>query len=339
MYLHVLILVSLLKLGECQYGSAELMRNPYQRRSRLLSDFSDDKSRSGFVSSSPLSLLRSLPVTHAPTDRTDKTDQTDPTTILPSLDEDDGATPTDDALKKYARIFKMDTENLNEKQKMLLQRIVQRIARLNGVQMDDQTTDPSDNNEGRARNRKKTQKKPSNATAETSSTVSTKTNKQKTTNAQQNHDIQMKKVTASNVATFQTTVDFTTAPTTPSKVGKSKVTQANGATLSSPSGMDLGNISTTSIVNILSTDNARENFFVRRPAVTTTHHQHAPQQHTQQLHQKAPQQQNHQKVPQKVSIFFSPYLFSLFREKKFQFFSKRNWLIVVFVSEEYLGKE
>lgn len=302
MYFHILMLVSLLKLAECQYGSAELMKNSYQRRSRLLSDFSDDKSRSGFVSSNPLSLSRSLPVTHEPTDQTDqtdKTDQTDPTTILPSFDEDESATPTADALKKYARIFKMDTENLNEKQKMLLQRIVQRIARLNGVQLDEQTTDPSENTEGRARNRKKTQKKPSNATTETSSTVSTKTNKQKTTNAQQNHDNQMKKVTASNVASIQTTVDFTTTPTTPSKVGKSKVTQANGSPLSSPSGMDLGNISTTSIVNILSTDNARENFFVRRPAVTATHHQHATQQHHQQLHQK--QQQPHQKVPQKVS--------------------------------------
>jgi len=249
----VLVIVSLVKLGECQdfHGTVELMR-----RSRLLSDFGDDTSRSGFVPSIPLTVSRSLPVTEKITEPTEKA-------------ENEPA-PTVDTLKKYARIFKMDTENLSDKQKMLLQRIVQRIARLDAGQSDEQ----GDDIEGRARNRKKSQKK-SNSTTE-SSVTSTKSTKRKTA---------QKDVTASsNFATFTTTVDLATQPTIP-KVGKSKVTQAT--TLMNASSIDLGNITTTSIVDILSTDNARENFYVRRPTATNVHHKQQ-QQHHQHQHHKVP---------------------------------------------------
>lgn len=290
MYFRVLIVVSLLKLGECHnnfFGTAELMRNSQQpRRSRLLSDFVDDNSRSGFVpvsiplSSSTASVARSLPTVSSEKPSTEQ-----PQEKTQALEDEEGPIPTADTMRKYARIFKMDAETLNDKQKLLLQRIVQRIARLNGANPNDESIDLNDN-EGRARrknrdDRKKNQKKNASSTS-TTTNIEVVTNPTKTTtkiktttlsgngNNNSSNTAQKKKVAASNnYISISTVTASPTMPTIASKVGKSKVTQANDLTLINATSVDLGNISTTSIVDILSTDNARENFYVRRPSPST----------------------------------------------------------------------
>lgn len=298
MYFRVLIVVSLLKLSECYnsnfFGTAELMKNVQPRRSRLLSDFAEsapaDHSRSGFVPMSiPLSAARSLPIGNEKPKATEEpksTEEPQQEKAQPTEDEE-GPIPTADTMRKYARIFKMDTETLNDKQKLLLQRIVQRIARLNGASPDEESIDLNDN-EGRARHknrddRKKTQKKPSTTTVEVVTEPTKTTPKLKTTPSTQSGSstTQKKKVASSNnYIAISSAVANPTMPTIASKVGKSKVTQANDLTLTNATSVDLGNISTTSIVDILSTDNARENFYIRRPSpstITTLHNKIQPQ--------------------------------------------------------------
>lgn len=289
-------MISLLKLGECHnnfFGTAELMKNSAQpRRSRLLSDFIDnspaDYSRSGFVPMSiPLtSKARSLPVS------SEEPATEEPNQVSESFESDEGPIPTADTMQKYARIFKMDTTTLNEKQKMILQRIVQRIARLNGANPVEESINLNDS-EGRARrkngdDRKKTQKKTSTTTIEVVTEPTRATSKHKpsslssnTTSSSSNSAQQKKKVASSNnYISISTVTARPTMPTIASKVGKSKVTQANDFTLTNATSIDLGNISTTSIVDILSTDNARENFYVQRPSpstITTVHNKIQPQ--------------------------------------------------------------
>ncbi|XP_055326663.1 uncharacterized protein LOC129580352 [Sitodiplosis mosellana] len=294
MYFRVLIVVSLLKLSECYngnfFGTAELIKNVQPRRSRLLSDFVDnapaDNSRSGFVPISiPLSAARSLLVSSEKPTTIDEPKSTEQPEELKSepIEDEEGPVPTADTMRKYARIFKMDTETLNEKQKLLLQRIVQRIARLNGASPDEESIDLNDN-EGRARRKnrdehKKTQKKTSTTTIEVVTEPTKTTPKLKTTPSIQSSSssAQKKKVAASN---NYIAISKPTMPTIASKMGKSKVTQANDLTLTNATSVDLGNISTTSIVDILSTDNARENFYIRRPSpstITTLHNKIQPQ--------------------------------------------------------------
>lgn len=315
MYIHILLVVSLLKLGECHnniFGTNEQMRNIFPRRSRLLTDFMDnipsDTSRSGFVPVSiPLSSSsRSIPTdektttaektTSKPPEPTSPTPSISSTTSTPSQlveNEEVGPMPTADTMRKYARIFRMDTENMNADQRYLLQKIVQRLARLNGNHSDDGGEDSGDN-EARARrknNERKSQKKTSTKTIEVvtnSSRTTAGASKQKTMPSNQNSSSSTsssnsnakKKVASSNYISIPTVTASPTQPTIASKVGKSKVTQANDFTLANASSVDLGNISTTSIVDILSTDNARENFYIRRPSpstITTLHNKIQPQ--------------------------------------------------------------
>lgn len=311
MYFRVLVVISLLKLSECQYGTAELIKFSVPRRSRLLSDFTETQTPPPNYDESVQA--RSLPITEKSIDQ--QLDSTPSSTVDELNDE---PVPTADTLRKYARIFKMDTENLNEQQRMLLTKIVQRIARLNGANSDEQSIDLN-GNEGRARHRnrderKKSQKKPhpaqtngdlvpnsSSSTSEPtrSTTVATKSK------TNQQSAAQKKKVAASNShnhIAIETTLPFSvtvTEPTVPaSKSGKMRVTQANDATLSNASSVDLGNITTTSIVNILSTDNARENLYIRRPSPATIAA----------IHDKLPSHH-------KVSNFISLYIIFIFLSK------------------------
>lgn len=255
MYFIGLVIISLLQLGTCQsnfYGTAELIKPSMPRRSRLLSDFSDAKTKHD---------LAATISSHA---------NPELASIETELEDEDGPTPTVDTLRKYARIFKMDTENLNDQQRMLLQRIVQRIARLNGAQSDEETMDLGETEEGRARrkhrdDRKKANNKKSSTTRLPSGGTTKITTKTTKTSAASSTMHPKRKIAAKN----STDALYPVEPTIPSKVGKSKVTQANDVTLTNANGVDLGNISTTSIVNILSTDNARESYFVRRPSPAT----------------------------------------------------------------------
>lgn len=286
MYFRVLIVVTLLKLSECHnslFGTAEL-RNPQPRRSRLLSDFvnsnvPNDNSRSAFVPMSiPIKLSRSLPVSSTTIESVQSTASTS------SSENSEGPVPTADTMRKYARILKIDAENMNDEQRELLLRIVQRIARLNGANPDEESIDLNVN-EGRARrkhrdDRKK--KKPSPASdvvADSTKGNAITTSKHRTTPS--SGSTKKKVASSSNFIAISTvTAASPTQPTIATKVGKSKVTQANDLTLTNATSMDLGNISTTSIVDVLSTDNARENFYIRRPSpstITTLHNKIQPQ--------------------------------------------------------------
>lgn len=248
MYIRVFVIMLLMKLDECHYennfyGTAELMQAP--RRSRLLSDFSDriPKSLEPLTSSS-------IPVT---------TPEPSPST----------AKPTVDTLKRYARIFKMDMKTLTEQQKILLERIVERVARLGGnVEPTESNIDEQESvsfDEGRARNKnKKNIVKKNKIEIETniptiSSTTPTPSIKlmasTKSTNTKSTNTKTIKRTTTGVVSHK-------------SKGGKSKVTHMNDPANANVTAVDLGNITTTSIVNILSTDNAREQLYSRRPPTT-----------------------------------------------------------------------
>lgn len=321
MYIHVLMVISLLRLGECHnslFGTAEL-RGMLPRRSRLLSDFTsnipNDHSRSGFIpaaiplSSSKSTYSRSL----LPTEESTTVTSVSPPVVSTSPEPiNNEPTPTADTMRKYARILKIDTENMNEEQRELLLRIVQRIARLNGARPDEESIDLNVN-EGRARRNKhrddRKKKKPSttaasdalknnstNAAASTSTTASTSSSSKKHRTTPASHSgsssstssssgtttttASKKKVAASNYIAISTATASPTTPTIATKVGKSKVTPSTDLTMSNATSMDLGNISTTSIVDVLSTDNARENFYIRRPSpstITALHNKIQPQ--------------------------------------------------------------
>lgn len=315
MYIHVLMVISLLKLGECHnslFGTAEL-RGSLPRRSRLLSDFSsnipDDNSRSAFIPAaipiSSSSYSRSLLPTEQSTTVTSVSPPIISTSPAPNNNE---PTPTADTMRKYARILKIDTENMNEEQRELLLRIVQRIARLNGARPDEESIDLNVN-EGRARrNKHRDDRKKKKTTSNASSDVlnnSTKTtnsatataavpssSKHRTTPSSQSGSsssstttkttttASKKKVAASNYIAISTATANPTTPTIATKVGKSKVTPSTDLSMTNATSMDLGNISTTSIVDVLSTDNARENFYIRRPSpstITSLHNKIQPQ--------------------------------------------------------------
>lgn len=233
---------------KCQndfYGTVELVKHA-PRRSRLLSDFVAGERM-------PKSIPLSMPSTPA---------NADATSSIETLPSSQPVRPTIDTLKRYARIFKMDTQNLTEQQRILLERIVERVARLGGSledieNVDDVSTTADANdivgNEGRARQR----------------------------NVRKNANKKSKTDDNNHISIVETTEPTPTAPTSTktikrasagiiahkAKGGKSKVTQANEMTMSNLTAVDLGNITTTSIVNILSTDaNARENVFARRPS-------------------------------------------------------------------------
>lgn len=227
---------------KCQndfYGTVELVKHA-PRRSRLLSDFVVGER-----------VPKSVPLSVPATPSTTSTESIDDTSTLPPV------RPTIDTLKRYARIFKMDTKNLTEQQRILLERIVERVARLGGSLEDIDNAEASDandivGNEGRARQR------------------NVRKNANKKTKTDDNHHISIETTQPTPTAPTSTkTIKRATAGIIAHKAkgGKSKVTQANEMTMSNVTAVDLGNITTTSIVNILSTDNARENVFARRPSV------------------------------------------------------------------------
>lgn len=307
------MVISLLKLGECHnslFGTAELTSS-LPRRSRLLSDFAsnipDDNSRSGFIpaaipisssSSSKASYSRSL----LPTEKSATVVSAPPTVSTSPAPDINEPTPTADTMRKYARILKIDTENMNEEQRELLLRIVQRIARLNGARPDEESIDLNVN-EGRARRKhrddRKKKKNNSNSPGDVVNNSTKTTNAAASSSSSSKHrptpsnqsgsssssttattTTSKKKVATSNYIAVSTVTASSTTPTVATKVGKSKVTPSTDLTMTNATSMDLGNISTTSIVDVLSTDNARENFYIRRPSpstITNLHNKIQPQ--------------------------------------------------------------
>lgn len=229
---------------KCQndfYGTVELVKHA-PRRSRLLSDFVvGDR------------VPKSIPLSAAESTASPSLTST---SIEDALAQSQPVRPTIDTLKRYARIFKMDTKNLTEQQRILLERIVERVARLGGSLEDIDNVETSEANdivgdEGRARQRN----------------VRKNANKKSKTDEQTHISIETTQPTPT-APTSTKTIKRASAGIIAHKAkgGKSKVTQANEMTMSNVTAVDLGNITTTSIVNILSTDNARENVFARRPS-------------------------------------------------------------------------
>lgn len=262
MYIRVLILIVCLKLCQCQtqngngfYGTVELVKNG--RRSRLLSDFVDGASTS--VAPSPA-------VTEPPQDAIPKAPIVASSKIRTQT--------TERMLKNYGNIFQLDPKNLTDKQRVLLERIVERVARLGGS-LEPENTVPSvgqdqEQVESRARHRnrnvRKNQPKVAQDEPRSESTAHTVTAAGLDASAS---------APASTTKTIKrTTVGVIAHPTkavssSTTKIGKSKVTQASAYSQLRPNATEIvmGNITTTSIVDSLSKDNAREDLYNRRPII------------------------------------------------------------------------
>lgn len=241
-----LMLVMEWNCGKCQndfYGTVELVKHT-PRRSRLLSDFVVGERM-------PKSIPLSVQSTASTSQTTSNDDSSTPSPIRPTID----------TLKRYARIFKMDTKNLTEQQRILLERIVERVARLGGSLEDIENVEASEANdimgsEGRARQRN---------VRKNAANKKTKTDDNNHISIEPAPPTQPPPTAPTSTKTIKRASAGIIAHK--SKGGKSKVTQANDMTMTNVTAVDLGNITTTSIVNILSTDNARENLFARRPSV------------------------------------------------------------------------
>lgn len=277
MYVRVLILVVCLNVCQCQtqngngYGTVELVK--HNRRSRLLSDFVDGSTTAGrsvppvqsapAVPASPLN----MPVPRSPAPQANAA-ATGRNPRIPS---------TERMLQNYGNIFQMDTKNLTDKQRTLLERIVERVARLGGSlePENDVPTDDDNLNESRARHRNRNVRK---NVAKSSVPAAVAAPAVGTNEAKDLNLSQLSSTTAGSTTTTKT-IKRTTAgiiahPTKPvssstTKVGKSKVTQASSFNQLRPNSTEvvLGNITTTSIVDSLSKDNAREDLYNRRPVI------------------------------------------------------------------------
>lgn len=281
MYVRVLILVVCLNVCQCQtqngngYGTIELVK--HNRRSRLLSDFVDASASAAGRSVPPVqpaAAAQASPMS-IPVPRSAAT-QPNPSATgrnprIPS---------TERMLQNYGNIFQMDTKNLTDKQRTLLERIVERVARLGGSlePENDVKTDEDNQNESRARHRNRNVRK--NA-AKSSAAVPAPAAVAAAAAANEAKDLDPSALisTTAGSTTTTKTIKRTTAgiiahPTKPvssstTKVGKSKVTQASSFNQLRPNSTEvvLGNITTTSIVDSLSKDNAREDLYNRRPII------------------------------------------------------------------------
>lgn len=246
MYIRVLILIVCLNACKSQtddggafYGTAELVKNG--RRSRLLSDFVEG---GGAPAPQPAPVPASKPRLN-----------------MQQQDSETRQQSTERMLKNYGNIFQMDTKNLTEKQRTLLERIVERVARLGGsLEPENEVQLDQDNqSESRARHRNRNVRK----------------NTPKIDEGSQLDPVALAAdSTTSTKAVKRTTAGIMAHPTKPvssstTKVGKSKVTQSSNFNQLRPNSTEVvfGNITTTSIVDSLSKDNAREDVYNRRPPI------------------------------------------------------------------------
>lgn len=245
MYIRVLILIVCLNVCKSQaqddstfYGTAELVKNG--RRSRLLSDFVEG-------GSSPAPAPVPIPVAKP--------------RLNAQSNGDVRQQSTERMLKNYGNIFQMDTKNLTEKQRTLLERIVERVARLGGsLEPDNEVPLDQDNqSESRSRHRNRNVRKNVPKIDENNSATQTSTTAESTPTTKT-----IKRTTAGIMAHPTKPVSSSTT-----KVGKSKITQTSNFHQMRPNSTEVvfGNITTTSIVDSLSKDNAREDVYNRRPII------------------------------------------------------------------------
>lgn len=157
---------------------------------------------------------------------------------------------SDDTIREYGQLLQMDTKNFSDQQKVLLEKIVERVARLGGanVEVANVTTDANEN-EGRGnKNRLKKNSHNKNQSAPTKAAIK-----------HDQHDGNGK---------------LTVKHTIPSKINDSpmikmqvNINNNDGAIKANVTDVMFGNITTSSIVDSLSSDNAREDIQMKKRPV------------------------------------------------------------------------
>lgn len=173
---------------------------------------------------------------------------------FPSPRFDKSGKLSDDAIREYGQLLHMDTKNFSDQQKVLLEKIVERVARLGGanvkVDAPSNVTEPIESNENEGRGTKNRLKKNKNqSTAPTA----------KATIKHDQHDGNGK---------------LTVKHHTPAKLSDSpmikmqvNVNNNDGAIKANVTDVMFGNITTSSIVDSLSSDNAREDIQLKKRPV------------------------------------------------------------------------
>lgn len=173
---------------------------------------------------------------------------------------------SDDTVREYGNLLQMDTKNFSEKQKALLERIVERVARLSGSAGVDTNVTASDEqtneNEGRGnKNRLKKNTLKSSNQSKLDSIVP----------ATENVKVTIKASAGKPLIVVPVIADLKAASNKQRhKLHAATVAAVNGPKAQNVTEVIFGNITTSSIVDSLSTDNvAREDIYVKkRPAST-----------------------------------------------------------------------
>ncbi|KAJ6628666.1 hypothetical protein Bhyg_15849, partial [Pseudolycoriella hygida] len=137
---------------------------------------------------------------------------------------------SDDTIREYGQLLQMDTKNFSDQQKVLLEKIVERVARLGGANLKVDAANVTDINENEGRGNKNRLKKNSHSKNQSAPTKAAIKHDQ--------HDGNGKLTVKHNI---------------PSKANITEVM--------------FGNISTSSIVDSLSADNAREDIQLKKRPV------------------------------------------------------------------------
>lgn len=158
---------------------------------------------------------------------------------------------SDDTIREYGQLLQMDTKNFSDQQKVLLEKIVERVARLGGATVKVDAANVTDNNENEGRGNKNRLKKNSHNKNQSAPTKATIKHDQ--------HDGNGKLTVKHNI---------------PSKINDSQmikmqvnINNNDGAIKANVTDVMFGNITTSSIVDSLSSDNAREDIQVKKRPV------------------------------------------------------------------------
>lgn len=171
---------------------------------------------------------------------------------FPSKRLDKSVKLSDDTIREYGQLLQMDTKNFSDQQKVLLEKIVERVARLGGanVKVDANVTDNNEN-EGRG-NKNRLKKNSHNKNQSTAAPT-------KTTIKHDQHDGNGKLTVKHNI---------------PAKINDSQmikmqvnINNNDGAIKANVTDVMFGNITTSSIVDSLSSDNAREDIQIKKRPV------------------------------------------------------------------------
>lgn len=174
---------------------------------------------------------------------------------FPSQRFDKSVKLSDETIREYGQLLQMDTKNFSDQQKVLLEKIVERVARLGGanVKIDPSISNVTDTNENEGRGNKNRLKKNShNKNQSTPTKAAIKQHDQ--------HDGNGKLTVKHNI---------------PSKINDSPMIKMqvnnnnnnDGAIKANVTDVMFGNITTSSIVDSLSSDNAREDIQIKKRPV------------------------------------------------------------------------